>query len=224
MSQQQPPAGWYPDTSRPGQQRWWDGTQWTTHTAPLGPGPTARPSGALPQLAGFGQRLGAALLDALIISIPILVLIGLLFAVVAIGSGATVGSLDTDGANAAAGGLAIGAFAFLVLALLSGTIAPFLYAVGFEGSPMGQTIGKWAVGIRVVDGATAGRLPTSRAFVRVLVRSFASGAIFGLGYLWMLWDDQNRTWHDLAADSRVVVVPGQRRSFRDLLRSWTLRS
>lgn len=33
----QAPAGWYPDPEVPGQQRYWDGMQWTGHTAP-GPG------------------------------------------------------------------------------------------------------------------------------------------------------------------------------------------
>lgn len=28
-------AGWYPDPSTPNQQRWWDGTAWSPHTAPL---------------------------------------------------------------------------------------------------------------------------------------------------------------------------------------------
>jgi hypothetical protein len=27
------PAGWYPDPGGEGQLRWWDGTQWTVHTA-----------------------------------------------------------------------------------------------------------------------------------------------------------------------------------------------
>ncbi|MCZ3387622.1 MAG: DUF2510 domain-containing protein [Actinomycetia bacterium] len=29
------PAGWYPDTERTGEQRYWDGEMWTDHRAPL---------------------------------------------------------------------------------------------------------------------------------------------------------------------------------------------
>lgn len=32
------PAGWYPDPSGAGQQRYWDGTQWTEHHAPAAAG------------------------------------------------------------------------------------------------------------------------------------------------------------------------------------------
>ncbi|HVN51016.1 MAG TPA: DUF4328 domain-containing protein [Acidimicrobiales bacterium] len=36
-----PGPGWYPDPANPAAgQRWWDGTQWTPHAAPYGPGPT----------------------------------------------------------------------------------------------------------------------------------------------------------------------------------------
>jgi hypothetical protein len=35
--QQITPAGWYPDPQFPGQQRYWDGIQWTGHIAPLSP-------------------------------------------------------------------------------------------------------------------------------------------------------------------------------------------
>lgn len=34
MSDQQTPAGWYPDPENVGQQRYWDGQQWTEHRTP----------------------------------------------------------------------------------------------------------------------------------------------------------------------------------------------
>ena len=40
------PAGWYPDSQVPNTLRWWDGTAWTTHTAPVEP--TATPTSATP--------------------------------------------------------------------------------------------------------------------------------------------------------------------------------
>jgi flagellar basal body-associated protein FliL len=48
-----PAAGWYPDSSQPGTERWYDGAAWTEHTRPTGapaipapPAPPARPTGA----------------------------------------------------------------------------------------------------------------------------------------------------------------------------------
>lgn len=213
-----PPAGWYPDPTVPGQQRWWDGQRWSDHRAPGSPAATAAPAGSVPRLATFGQRLGASLLDGLVLSIPLFGAIAATFVVFAVIAGAAL-----DGSSGAGSGVAFGGVAVFGIVMLAAMVLPVLYAVGFEGSPHGQTIGKWLVGIRVVDGPTAGRLGTSKAFVRVLVRTFASGAVFALGYLWMLWDEQGRTWHDLAADSRVVVATGRKPAIGELLRSWTLR-
>jgi Protein of unknown function (DUF2510) len=40
------PAGWFPDPQQPGVQRYWDGAQWTEHTAPLpAPLPVSIPMG-----------------------------------------------------------------------------------------------------------------------------------------------------------------------------------
>ncbi|MEU9315996.1 DUF2510 domain-containing protein [Streptomyces sp. NPDC048295] len=47
------PPGWYPDAAAPGTERWRDGTGWTAHTRPAGPGPgaSARPSRSPPRPA-----------------------------------------------------------------------------------------------------------------------------------------------------------------------------
>jgi hypothetical protein len=39
----QPAPGWYPDPGTPGQQRYWDGTAWTGHVAPLQAAGTTAP-------------------------------------------------------------------------------------------------------------------------------------------------------------------------------------
>ncbi|MFD5790066.1 DUF2510 domain-containing protein [Streptomyces sp. NPDC127037] len=44
------PPGWYPDTSAPGTERWWDGTAWTAHTRAPGAAPVPAPA-PVPQYA-----------------------------------------------------------------------------------------------------------------------------------------------------------------------------
>jgi uncharacterized RDD family membrane protein YckC len=79
------------------------------------------------------------------------------------------------------------------------------YFTYFEGGPRGQTVGKMALSIRVLDLKAGGPIGYGRAFVRQLVR-IVSGLVIALGYLWMLWDREKQTWHDKAAGSVVVPV------------------
>lgn len=51
-----PPPGWYPDPERPGQQRWWDGNQWTDHRAPLAQDPGSSPAGDSGGVPGWEVR------------------------------------------------------------------------------------------------------------------------------------------------------------------------
>lgn len=132
-----------------------------------------RPAGPSGPRASFFQRLGALLIDALIIGIPI----GVLAAI----------------ANNQS------------LSILWIAVA-FVYFSYFEGSESGQTVGKRALGIRVLDFAGGGALGFGRGALRSLGR-FVSGFICYLGYLWMLWDREKQTWHDKIANS--VVVPTQ---------------
>jgi uncharacterized RDD family membrane protein YckC len=66
----------------------------------------------------------------------------------------------------------------------------------------GQTIGKLAMGIRVVtaDGAP---VPVGLSFARAAMK-IVSAVALGLGFLWMLWDPNKQTWHDKVAKTYVV--------------------
>jgi uncharacterized RDD family membrane protein YckC len=77
------------------------------------------------------------------------------------------------------------------------------YYTYLEGSS-GQTLGKKALGIRVIDLAGGGSIGYGRAFIRYIGRIVSAIPLF-LGYLWMLWDKESQTWHDKFANS--VVVP-----------------
>jgi uncharacterized RDD family membrane protein YckC len=89
-------------------------------------------------------------------------------------------------------------------AYVIGLVLGLAYFTYFEGSPSGQTIGKKALGIRVIDFRAGGPLGYARGFIRWLGR-ILSGIACLLGYLWMLWDKEKQTWHDKIATS--VVVP-----------------
>ena len=82
------------------------------------------------------------------------------------------------------------------------TLAYFSY---FEGGPTGQTIGKQALGIRVIDFKVGGPIGYGRGLLRTVAR-YLSALIILLGYLWMLWDPEKQTWHDKIAGTVVVPV------------------
>jgi uncharacterized RDD family membrane protein YckC len=82
--------------------------------------------------------------------------------------------------------------------------AALVYFTYFEGSESGQTVGKRALGIRVIDFSSGGSIGYGRAALRWIGRLISSIPCY-LGYLWMLWDKEKQTWHDKIAND--VVVP-----------------
>jgi uncharacterized RDD family membrane protein YckC len=78
------------------------------------------------------------------------------------------------------------------------------YYAYLEGSPSGQTVGKRAMSIRVIDFNGGGPIGPGRALIRYIGR-IVSAIPCGLGYWWMLWDAEKQTWHDKFATT--VVVP-----------------
>jgi uncharacterized RDD family membrane protein YckC len=85
-----------------------------------------------------------------------------------------------------------------------GLVFSIAYFTLLEGGATGQTLGKRALGIRVIDLARGGPIGPGRAFIRLLGRIVSWIPLY-LGYLWMLWDREKQTWHDKMAGS--VVVP-----------------
>jgi uncharacterized RDD family membrane protein YckC len=170
-------------------------------TSPVPPGAFAAPAAAGDRdpwvLAEWWRRAAAAIIDGVIVSVVASILL-IPFALLGL-------SVDTDG-----GAVAFWA-GFLVFLLLL-VIASFLYAPVLMARTDGQTIGKMAVGIRVVR-ANGRTIEFGWAFVReVVVKTFLFGVLssftFGLAslldWLWPLWDSENRALHDMIVDSRVI--------------------
>jgi uncharacterized RDD family membrane protein YckC len=109
-------------------------------------------------------------------------------------------------------GLLLGVVESILQAIVGRTLgAALALAVGIayfgylEGSASGQTIGKRALGIRVIDLQAGGAIGFSRAVLRYFGRILSTIPLF-LGYFWMLWDAEKQTWHDKIAGSVVVPV------------------
>ena len=66
----------------------------------------------------------------------------------------------------------------------------------------GQTLGMrtWKMKVVTEDGNA---VTWGICLIRYAV-SIISWMVFGLGFLWSLWDKQNRTWHDIASNTKLV--------------------
>jgi uncharacterized RDD family membrane protein YckC len=170
--------------------------------APYQP-PMGNPATQFGQLAGFGMRLGAYLLDSL--------LYGLLYAIVLIpGIIALVAAFDDCSAidgevfctddDIDIGALALGV-AVVVLWFFA---VVFIYLRALAKS--GQTWGRRIVGIKVINEHTGTPPGWGKAIGRSVFAAFISAQILYIGYLWMLWDDKKQTLHDKVAGTHVISV------------------
>lgn len=193
-----PPAGAQPPpaVSPPG-----SGPQAPGYGGPVPPGgwqqPLSTPAfqAAPDELASWGSRVGAYLIDALI-----------LLAVLAVGILVIVG---IAAANKTAG-IVLGIIIGIALVVVLLAYAPYLLAR--EGARNGQTYGKQAVNIRVMRD-NGQPMDLGQGFLREFV---VKGLLFGtvgsfflyiptlLDLLWPLWDDQDRALHDMVVTTHVV--------------------
>ena len=69
----------------------------------------------------------------------------------------------------------------------------------------GQTLGMQVWGIRV-QNADGTAISLWQALLRFIV-SIGSWLCLGLGFVWSIFDKQNRTWHDMYSNSQLVRIP-----------------
>lgn len=69
----------------------------------------------------------------------------------------------------------------------------------------GQTLGMQVWGLRI-QNADGSAITLWQALLRFVV-AIGSWLFCGLGFLWVLWDKDKRSWHDIYSESRVVQLP-----------------
>ena len=67
----------------------------------------------------------------------------------------------------------------------------------------GQTVGKRMMSIRIVR-LNGEPITFWSMFLRNFLGYTISGAVFSLGYIWILFDDRKQGWHDKIANTVVV--------------------
>jgi uncharacterized RDD family membrane protein YckC len=146
-------------------------------------------------LATWGSRVGAQVIDWLILLVPVIIIAAV---VIGIAAGSDTGAIVTA---------ILGFLAYLVVAFI---YAPVL--MSRDGERNGQTWGKQMMDIRVVkdDGQpmSFGWAALREIAVKGLALGIAGSVIpvipYLLDYFWPLWDDENRSLHDMIVSTHVV--------------------
>jgi uncharacterized RDD family membrane protein YckC len=202
MSDQTPSAapGWYQAPGDPdGTQRYWDGTNWVGGPEPIsqqapptagsydsaGASPGMTPSGRT--LATAGQRIGARLIDTVI--------------VVAIGVFMIAAIVGTDVGDVSAGFLLGGiAFGFLyeavTVSLLGGSPGKLILGLAVVTADTDETPPGWTAGIlRWIPGLVS-NIPVIGPIIGLV--------IFIVSLVWLFNDEQRRTVYDRIAKTMVI--------------------
>jgi uncharacterized RDD family membrane protein YckC len=180
------------------------------YTSPAPPGAGGPPATASPGgtpdvlgryvLAGWWSRVGAQVIDGVIIGVGALILF------LPIGAALGVGFADDSDASLVA------AFVGIVLWVICVSVIALLYAPAMMARTNGKTLGRIVTNIRVVrtsgEPITFGYAMLREVAVKAIgfgiAGAFTGGLANLLDVLWPLWDEENRALHDFVVQSRVV--------------------
>ena len=132
--------------------------------------------------AGFWLRAGASVIDSLLIGIIILPILTYIYGVNYFFSEQLVkGVWD------------------VLLQLVFPAIAIVLLWIYRSATP-----GKSLAGIEIVDATSLGKPSAKQCLLRYI--GYYPGLLcLGLGFFWVLFDSKKRAWHDLLANTLVIV-------------------
>jgi len=153
-----------------------------------------------PEFAGIGQRFLAALVDGILISIVTGIINGIFSTMFGLG-GSMLSSTETLSDEAAAG-LGLAVIGGSLLMVFINLVISWGYYVYFTGSK-GATLGKMLFKIQVVD-ENYQKISFGKAALREIIGKFVSSFVFGLGYIWTLFDEKKQSWHDKIAKTYVI--------------------
>jgi uncharacterized RDD family membrane protein YckC len=167
------------------------------------PAPSAAP-GVLAgryELSGWWRRVGAQIVDGLIVGVGAVALL------VAITAPFSIGFFAGDDIGVVS--VAVG----VLLSIVCIAIVALLYAPAMMARTNGKTLGRMATGIRVVRASgepiTFGFAMLREVAVKALLFGIASSITAGLAslldVLWPLWDEENRALHDFIVNTRTVL-------------------
>ena len=80
----------------------------------------------------------------------------------------------------------------------------FLFFAGFW-IRSGQTLGMLAWKVRVVQSGNGARITWAQALLRYLA-ALLSWLVFGLGFIWSLFDRERKTWHDRLSGTELRMA------------------
>lgn len=182
------------------------------YTSPAPPGAGGPPAPLAQQnvmgrhvLAGWWSRVGAQVIDGIIVSVGALILFLPLVAALGIDFSAQ------DDGGVIDGGL-LAALVGLVIWVVCVAIIALIYAPALMARTNGKTVGRMVTGIRVVrtsgEPVTFGFAMLREVAVKALLFGIAGSFTGGLAnlvdVLWPLWDEENRALHDFIVQTRTV--------------------
>lgn len=133
------------------------------------------------EYAGFWIRVGATLIDTMIMMIVLMVPLSIIY-----------------GEQYWLGGEYIHGFWDVLLGYIVPVVATIWFWLRFMGTP-----GKMALKLKIVDAKTGNKLSTGQAIGRYFAY-LVSMLPFGLGFIWIGIDSKKQGWHDKLAGSVVV--------------------